>query len=598
MTLQTGARLGPYEILSPLGAGGMGEVYRANDTRLERIVAIKVLPAGAADRADLRERFEREARAVSSLSHPNICALYDIGRHGETDYLVMEYLEGDTLAARLAKGPLPLEQALRIAIEIADALEKAHRQGVIHRDLKPGNIMLTKSGAKLLDFGLAKTRLAGPAAGATLTTLPTERRDLTAEGVILGTLQYMAPEQVEGRDADGRTDIFALGLVLYEMLTGAKAFTGKSQASLIAAILEREPAPLSTLLPVTPPGLDRLVKGCLAKEPDDRWQTAHDLKDQLKWIAQGGSETGMPEAAPAPGRSHAREAIAWVVAGVCLVAFASMFFLRGAPIPVPVTRGAITPPDGASFLFETDDAGSLTVSPDGSLITFAARDPKGRLSLWLRPLDQFEAKPLAGTEDAIYPFWSPDSRFIGFFNNGKLRKIPVSGGPAVIICDATEPRGGTWNSDGTILFEPHWRDPIYKVAAAGGTPEPVTVPAISRTSSGCSTIPQNPADFCFPEHRRKRFTSWAKGLETMKPASIGCGCWCGRPPGEANCRACGRLMCRDKPISRHCNGMMRSVCCVVNLPSHCPIARPAPISGHGPAPGWPRTCCLVKSRLS
>jgi serine/threonine protein kinase len=276
MALSPGKRLGPYEVLSAIGAGGMGEVYRAKDTRLDRTVAIKVLPAHAAERDGLRERFEREARAISSLNHPHICVLYDIGREDGTDYLVMELLEGETLAARLAKGPLPTERVLRYAIEISDALDKAHRKGVTHRDLKPGNIMLTKSGVKLLDFGLAKLKQdASPSTSLSGST--TAEGPLTAEGVILGTLQYMAPEQVEGKEADARADIFSFGAVVYEMATGKRAFDGQSQASVIAAILERDPPPISSLQPLTPPALDRVVKICLEKDPDDRWQTASDL---------------------------------------------------------------------------------------------------------------------------------------------------------------------------------------------------------------------------------------------------------------------------------------------------------------------------------
>src|SRR6202140_3991396 len=291
MPIQLGRRLGPYEILSGIGAGGMGEVYKARDTRLDRTVAIKVLPTHLADRAELRERFEREAKTIASLNHPHICTLHDTGHQDEIDYLVMEYLEGETLAQRLLKGPLPIQQVLQYAIEIADALDKAHRKGITHRDLKPGNIMLTKSGTKLLDFGLAKLKQeVSPATP--VSQLPTMKSAITGEGTILGTLQYMAPEQVEAKEVDARTDIFAFGAVVYEMATGKKCFEGKSQASLIAAILEREPPSMSSLQPVTPPALDRVVKRCLAKDPDDRWQTARDLEVELKWIGESGSHAG------------------------------------------------------------------------------------------------------------------------------------------------------------------------------------------------------------------------------------------------------------------------------------------------------------------
>jgi len=283
MSLLPSSRLGPYEIVSAIGAGGLGEVYRARDTRLDRTVAIKILPTHLSSNTQARERFDREAKAISSLSHPHICPLYDVGHQDGIDFLVMEYLEGDTLSQRLKKGPLPPDQILQYAIQITDALDTAHRHGVIHRDLKPGNIMLTKTGAKLLDFGLAKVQASEAAAG--MTQLPTQTTPLTAEGTILGTMQYMAPEQLEGKEADARTDIFALGAVLYEMATGRRAFEGKSRASLIAAILERNPPPVSTVQPLTSPALDHVVRTCLAKDPDARWQIAHDILIELKWIA-------------------------------------------------------------------------------------------------------------------------------------------------------------------------------------------------------------------------------------------------------------------------------------------------------------------------
>src|ERR1700731_3009721 len=293
MPILPGRRLGPYEILTAIGAGGMGEVYKARDTRLDRIVAIKVLPTHLADRSELRERFEREAKTIASLNHPHICTLYDTGHQDGIDFLVMEYLEGETLAQRLAKGPLPIQQVLQYAIEIADALDKAHRKGITHRDLKPGNIMLTKSGTKMLDFGRAKLKQdASPGAGP-LSQLPTATHAITAQGTILGTLQYMAPEQLEGKEVDARTDIFAFGAVVYETATGKRAFEGESQASVIAKILETDPPPISSLQPMTPPALDRVVKRCLAKEPDERWQSANDLTNELKWIAESGSRAGV-----------------------------------------------------------------------------------------------------------------------------------------------------------------------------------------------------------------------------------------------------------------------------------------------------------------
>jgi serine/threonine protein kinase/Flp pilus assembly protein TadD len=298
MGIQPGTRLGPYEVLSAIGAGGMGEVYKARDTRLDRIVAIKVLLQHLADRPDVRERFDREARTIASLNHPHICVLYDVGHQDGVDYLVMEYLEGETLLQHLWKGPLPLEEVLQYASEIADAIDKAHSRNVVHRDLKPGNIMLTKSGTKLLDFGLAKLKQEATPPAVPLSQLPTLTNLPTAHGAVLGTLQYMAPEQLEGKEVDARTDIFAFGAVVYEMATGKKAFEGASQASLISSILTSTPPPISTLQPMTPPALDRVIRKCLAKDPEKRWQTASDLTDELKWIARGGSgsrSTELPE---------------------------------------------------------------------------------------------------------------------------------------------------------------------------------------------------------------------------------------------------------------------------------------------------------------
>src|SRR5688572_23412144 len=316
MTLSPGRRLGPYEIVASIGAGGMGEVYKARDTRLERTVAVKVLPSHLSASAETRQRFEREAKTISSLSHPHICALYDVGNQDGVEFLVMEYLEGETLSDRLVKGPLAFEQVLRFGCEIADALDKAHRQGIVHRDLKPGNVMITRTGVKLLDFGLAKAVAPSARSGASLTALPTQTgKDLTAEGTILGTFQYMAPEQLEGRDADARTDIFAFGAVLYEMATGKKAFSGRSQASLISSIMTAEPPAASAVAPATPPAFDRVVRTCLAKDPEDRWQTAHDIAVQLRWIQEGGSAISLGPSV-VPGRAPAGRILPWIVAAV------------------------------------------------------------------------------------------------------------------------------------------------------------------------------------------------------------------------------------------------------------------------------------------
>jgi Tol biopolymer transport system component len=474
MTLSAGTRLGPYEILSPIGAGGMGEVYKAKDTRLERTVAVKVLPQHLSSSPEIRQRFEREAKTVSQFSHSHICALYDVGREGETEYLVMEYLEGQTLSEKLATGALPLEQTLRYAVEIADALDKAHRQGIVHRDLKPGNVMITKSGVKLLDFGLAKA-MAPVAQTSGMTALPTMAgvpdQNLTQEGTILGTFQYMAPEQLEGREADARSDIFAFGCVLYEMATGRKAFTGKSQASLISSIMKEEPAPISQVSPMTPPALERVVRKCLAKDPEDRWQSAADLGSELQWIAAGGSQTGI--AAPVAASRHHR--LAWQpwAAAVVLAAaaFAAGRLLRHAPPEAPVLRSAIDLPPRMDLEAQNT---SLALSPDGSTLALAAEGSDGKRQLWVRPMNGFAIQALAGTDDATCPFWSPDSKFIGFFADHKLKKVPAAGGTVLTICDAPDGRGASWSVNDVIVFAPAPFGGLSKVAAAGGTPAPVT----------------------------------------------------------------------------------------------------------------------------
>jgi len=472
MPLSPGAKLGPYEIQAAAGVGGMGEVYRARDTRLERTVAIKVLPAHLSGNPEQRQRLEREARAVSALNHAHICTLYDVGQHNGADYLVLEYLEGETLAQRLQKGPLPAGELLQRAIEIADALERAHRHGIVHRDLKPGNIMLTKSGAKLLDFGLAKPQ--GSAVSSDLAATLTSGKPLTAEGTIVGTFQYMSPEQLEGREADERSDIFSFGAVLYEMATAKRAFEGQSQASLIAAILSATPAPITTLQPMAPPALERVVKTCLAKDPDERWQTAHDLKLQLQWIAEGGSQAGIP--APLAARRRYRDVILAASAAVAIlaaVAFAVLYFMR-APVQQPLIRAYIKPAGELILSSFNGGTAGFAISPDGSRLTYAASGTNGVSVLWVRRLDSLQAEPLEGTNGATLPFWSADSRFIGFFAEGKLKKIDASGGPPLTLCDAPGGRGGTWNRDGTILFAPFFSTPIYKIPDAGGTPVSVT----------------------------------------------------------------------------------------------------------------------------
>ncbi len=473
MSLPSGARLGPYEIVSPLGAGGMGEVYRARDTRLDRAVAVKVLSERLAASGELRQRFEREARAVSQLQHPHICTLYDVGRQDETEYLVMELLEGETLEKRLERGALPLADVLRIGREMAGALDFAHRRGVAHRDLKPGNIFLAKGGAKLLDFGLARVLAAesrGAASGTLIAGLPTEERPLTAQGTILGTFQYMSPEQLEGGEADARSDLFALGAVLYEMATGRKAFSGKSQASLISAIMSAEPPAISSLQPMTPPALDRLVATCLAKDPDERWQSAHDVAAQLAWIAEGGSQAGAP--APVVARRKSRERLAWGLAALAAVGAAALgwtAYRNRTPPPRPL-RLAFQAPLGAPIRYSLN----LTPSPDGRLLAWLAYSREGRRSIWLRPLDSPKARELPGTEDATDLFWSPDGRALGFFAEGKLKRLAIDGGPALALAEAPAPHGGTWSPAGTIVFAPDLWTPLFAVPAAGGKATAIT----------------------------------------------------------------------------------------------------------------------------
>lgn len=491
MSLVAGSKLGPYEVQSAVGAGGMGEVYRARDTRLERIVAIKVLPLHLNANPELRARFEREAKAISGLQHPNICVLYDVGSQGEVDYLVMEYLEGETLYARLSRKPLTTEETLKIAVEVADALDKAHRSGIVHRDLKPGNVMLTKGGAKLMDFGLAKPvgLGSGPKSGSahisSMATMAATMADLaspvTVAGTLIGTVQYMSPEQIQGKEADARSDIFAFGAMLYEMLTGKRAFQGKSQLSLASAILEQDPEPIAALQPLTPPALEQIVRTCLAKEPDERFQSAHDLKLQLQWIASAGtSQVGVPAIVTSRRKKKANVLAAALIAGWLFAAIAMAFVwlyssrLTSAQQPI---HASLEGPAG--FQFAPIMAGAPVVSPDGQQIAFQAVKKNvvfrnNEASIFLMRLSTGESVPIAGTEGGIYPFWSPDSKYVGFFADGKLKKIPASGGPAQTLCDAPDGRGGTWNQQGTIVFAPRIAGPLQSVSDAGGTPVEVT----------------------------------------------------------------------------------------------------------------------------
>ena len=478
MNLAPGARLGPYEMVEPLGKGGMGEVYKAKDTRLDRFVAVKILPAEWAQDAAMIERFDREAKAIASLNHPNICALHDLGRDADVSYLVMEYLEGETLAARIARGALGLDEALDVAVPIANALDQAHRRGVIHRDLKPGNIMLTKAGPKLLDFGLArapvgKKKTSGSGESGTVMAVPTT--PLTVPGLLIGTLQYMAPEQLDGLEADARTDIFAFGVVLHEMITGRRAFEGKSQVLLISAIATTEPPPLSQAQPATPPALEHVVKTCLAKNPDDRWQTARDLLAELEWIAGGGAAA----TAIMPLADRPRRRAGWVVpalAGAAIVAAALLAvpaysYLQG-PKPVPELRHRLWsfPIVGAQVPTVWFD-----VSANGRAVVFRA-DQSGVPDvpgLYVGQISDVSYRRLPGTDDASQPFWSADGSEVGFLLGDRLMRLNVSGDTPQQIARVTSMFGADWSAGGAIVYGS--ADGIFRLSAEGGTPE-VLVP--------------------------------------------------------------------------------------------------------------------------
>ncbi len=468
MALSTGCLLGPYEIVAPIGAGGMAEVYRAKDTRLDRTVAIKVLPQHLAANPEFRQRFEREARVISSLNHPHICVLHDIGRQDGIDFLVMEYLEGETLAARLARGALPTEALLEYAGQMAQALAAAHRQTVYHRDLKPGNVMLTKTGAKLLDFGLAKVGpAAGPqGAGVNMSVLPTQALDLTQKGTVLGTFQYMSPEQLQGKEADARSDIFAFGAVLYEMATGRKAFEGKSVASVIAAIIDSEPTPIATLQPASPPLLDQLVRKCLEKDPEKRWQSALDVASALGWAGEGAKGRPGDEARGRPRAWGWIAATAVLAVGMVILAIVS---IRGKPPEVRATRFFIEPPEKSPF------SPGLDVSPDGRHVVATVLRENGSRQLAVRALDSLATRLLPGTEGGALPFWAPDSRSLGFLAGGRLKRIEIGGGPPQNLCDV--PGGvlapsGAWSRNGVIVFGGP-PSGLFQVAASGGVPAPL-----------------------------------------------------------------------------------------------------------------------------
>jgi serine/threonine protein kinase len=481
VAITSGTKFGPYEVESALGAGGMGEVYRALDARLNRTVAIKILAAHLDSSPELKQRFQREARALSALNHANICHLYDIGSQDGTDYLVMEFLEGETLADRLRKGPLPLNEVLKIGAEIADALQVAHRAGILHRDLKPGNIMLTKSGAKLMDFGLAKPSVvdgfseknSAPLLSAAVTlSAASPVSPLTGAGAVIGTVQYMSPEQIAGQPADARSDIFCFGAVLYEMITGKRAFEGKSQISVASAILEKDPEPLTKIKPMAPAALDHLVNVCLAKDPDARWQSAADIARELRWIANS-SSTSTSIAPPLPARRRLRTNILWGTAVASLFAILLWTSFREGE-PARVLRSFLPPPAEEGFDFTGDASGPPVITPDGSAIAFCARNQKERNSIWVQSLSDLAAKKLEGTEGASFPFWSPDGKYVGFFAEAHLKKVSAAGGPVTILADAPNARGGAWNQNNVIIYEPDYRDALWRVNASGGIPARLT----------------------------------------------------------------------------------------------------------------------------
>jgi serine/threonine protein kinase len=467
--------LGPYRIESLIGAGGMGEVYKAVDSRLDRTVAIKLLPQQLASDPDRRKRFEREAKAVSSLSHPRIAALYDVGEQNGAQYIVMELVEGQTLSDRLVRGKLSLRQTLEYAIQIAEALQDAHRRGVVHRDLKPGNIMITEAGVKLLDFGLAKLRDDAYAAARGAAAVTQRPQPLTSEGTIVGTVQYMAPEQLEGEDVDARADIFAFGSILYEMLSGQPAFAGSSAAGLTAAILTADPPPLSTLVTV-PPALEHLVAVCMAKKRGDRWQTAHDVAKQLEWI-RSSSSSSSPALAPAARAS--RGGTKWLIAAAVVIAAIAvtlgLAYRSSPPPPSQLMRFTVSFNDNVRYTVGEDFLRSASISPDGQRIVFTGADQTtGANRLYIRPVASEQVIPIEGSEFGTEPFWSPDSRSVGFYADGKVKLVSLDGGRPREIADATSTGGASWGNDGRILISLQNPAPLVLITAQGGAPTPVT----------------------------------------------------------------------------------------------------------------------------
>jgi Tol biopolymer transport system component/tRNA A-37 threonylcarbamoyl transferase component Bud32 len=549
MSFEPGTRLGPYEIIAPLGAGGMGEVYRARDTRLDRTVAVKVLTGALAADSESRRRFEEEARAIAALNDPHICTIHDVGRHDDLDYLVLEFLEGETLHERLKRsGAMPVDEALAIATQIGDALDRAHRAGIAHRDLKPGNVMLvrragsTAPDVKLLDFGLAartttarsKTLDASLIATMAPSMVATRPPTATVSSGFSGTVQYMSPEQLEGDAGDHRADIFAFGCVLYEMLAGRKPFDGQSAVTVIAAIMSTDPAPIASLKSAHPV-LDHLLRRCLAKDRDQRWQNIGDVTGELRWMVANPIAAPV-DAAPEPtmGRRNRTLLLAVTLIGATLLISAGVRALRNreAAAATPTLRLEITTPP-------TDDP-TMALTPDGTQLAFVANQNRVPM-LWVRSLAALENRVLPGTEGASFPFWSPDGRSIGFFAGGKVKRIEISGGAPIVLADAANGRGGAWSSDGIILFSPGVSNPIMRVSPRGGTAE-----AVTQVSSG-GTGPDHRWPQFLPEGKRFLFSSTLGAEETR-------GIFIGSLEGAAPVRVlsdegAGRFVAPDKLLT-------------------------------------------------
>src|SRR3989440_10017734 len=474
MSIAIGTKLGRYEIRSKIGEGGMGEVYLARDTQLGRDVAVKVLPSTYSDDSDRLHRFEQEACAAGALNHPNILIVHDVGTHNGAPYVVSELLEGETLRQRMGGTAQPQRKAIEYALKIAHGLAAAHEKGIVHRDLKPDNIFITKDGrVKILDFGIAK--LTQPDGSLSQTEIPTRRVD-TDPGVVMGTVGYMSPEQVKGRPVDHRSDIFSFGAILYEMLSGRRAFHGESAADTMSAILKEEPPDLSDTNQNISPALERLVNRCLEKNPESRFHSASDLAFALEAISgsSGVSSQTITAMTTESTQERIRKQLPWIITALLALALIAalpfvFLYFRSTPPRSNVVRALILPPENAHLLYFNQ----MAVSPDGQRLAFVAIGANGVTSLWLRPLGALSAQPLAGTEHASYPFWSPGSRFIGFFADGKLKKIDAAGGPPQTLCDAPNGRGGTWNRDSVIVFAPDIFSALYRVPAAGGAPAPL-----------------------------------------------------------------------------------------------------------------------------